>query len=253
MLQLYSHFLEFFPAEACALELNNGQYILLDNKSSDPVNHFYIDPRDLLPYLGKIKYLCHTHTKKHYPGTIIDPRAPSSTDLQTHFRFALPGKIYHVDGENVSKPIIFNDEKRIRPLVGRQFVHNATDCWELVRDALRLMRYEKWTIQTALDHKSVINAKFACFISNVVRSPNWFAEGDPLFERSWKSLGFVEVPIEDLTFGDALLMQIYSPDRISHIGLYVGYNQILHHMPGQLSRVDKYQIYHSRVKKVIRL
>lgn len=241
------YILEQYPKEACAFEMKDGQVILLQNHSADPNNEFLIHPSDYRQYYQDIRFIIHSHTRNHYPNTTIDPRAPSWYDLHTHFEAGLAGKIYHCDGENVSEPVIFNDDSRIQPLIGRQFCHNANDCFTLTRDFLHLYHVEHY--DQLLDLDDVYETRFARAIPNVRRSPDWFIRGLPIFEDFMHYVGFRVVDI--LLPGDVLFTG--TGKRIEHCAIYLGHNEILHHLPGRLSEISSYTDVLKHVKVIGRV
>lgn len=62
--------------------------------------------------------------------------------------------------------------------------------------------------------------------------------------------GFVEIMDGHIEIGDALLMQIRTPIN-SHAALVVADNLVLHHLPGQLSSVDRMRPRYTTLANVI--
>lgn len=75
------------------------------------------------------------------------------------------------------------------------------------------------------------------------------------FERLFSESGFVEIGDNpnQASVGDALLMRIGNAVCLNHIAVYVGQNQILHHVQGRNRIVELYDHkWRFRVAKVIR-
>jgi proteasome lid subunit RPN8/RPN11 len=122
---------------------------------------------------------------------------------------------------------------RSRPrLFGREFVHGDTDCYGLVRDFfVRVMAVQ---------------------LPNFERQTEWWLKGEDLIDQQFAEAGFVEVPQKDLRLYDGLLFKLGSP-VVNHVGVYVGANQIAHHVAGRLSSKDQYEdFWREHTVKVVR-
>ena len=105
------------------------------------------------------------------------------------------------------------------PLEGSTWVWGVADCWTLVRD------YYLEQGQEIRDWDRPVN-------------PEDFRL-NPMFDGCWREAGFRELaPDEELQKGDALLMSIRGRG-LNHVAVYLGGNDILHHLQGRLSSRDQ--------------
>lgn len=176
---------------------------------------FILDPLDWAAAedAGEVVAVVHSHP--------FNPPTPSQADLVACERSELPWYIYspYLDTWNEIKPSGYK-----APLIGREWVWGVTDCWTLVRDWYGEelgLELRDWTRPN---------------------SPLEFEE-QPLFESSWEETGFVEISLSDLEYGDALLMALDS-SKLNHCAVYVGEQQILHHIRGRLSSRDVFGGYY---------
>ncbi len=242
------HALTCYPKEACGFLLQGGQFIALDNVAANPEQAFLINDNSYLQYWPILRAIIHSHTSQHH--RFIDTRAPSYIDLLTQQSFNLPFLICATDGETVSDPLVFGDHQ-IHPLLYRQFIHNVTDCWELCRDALELLYFHHYSVNSLLSLFASVPID-AYHIGNVPRHADWFERGDNLFLDHYERLGFVNVGLDHLQPGDMVLMRIES-GRPNHAGVYLGDNQLLHHLPGRLSGVASFSRYRRSMTHALRL
>ncbi len=74
--------------EQCGI-IVNGEAIALENKHSDPCNHFHLSPQDLYPYQDNIQAIFHTHCQNEHSGWL------SYDDVRSAQMSALPIIVYH--------------------------------------------------------------------------------------------------------------------------------------------------------------
>jgi cell wall-associated NlpC family hydrolase len=105
------------------------------------------------------------------------------------------------------------------PLVGRSFVHGVLDCYSLIKD------YYKRELGIELPHFE--------------RRDNWWNLGENLYMEKFTEAGFATFkgPIQK---HDVVIMQVYNSPVPNHAGVYIGNDQILHHMYNRLSTRDVY-------------
>ncbi len=191
------------PFEACGFLLENGKFVAIENIAEDKTNSFEIDPLD---WMGlDVKALIHSHP---------DGNPYLSTADREH----------QIDTE-IDWWIVANDEiYKYRPvplLRGRKFKYGHSDCYTLMRDAYHLAGID------------------------LPDFPRSTIEGDKdskMFLNNLGKIGFNTVDREQaIEEGDVLLLD-YGYGA-SHVAVYIGNNQAIHHEIGRLSRRDQFDEY----------
>ena len=96
---------------------------------------------------------------------------------------------------------------------------------------------------TATAFAAMVQAEFGLELRNYPRRDKWWEHGENLYLENFEKEGFRRIPIAELQRGDALLMQLVSPVP-NHAAIYLGDQQILHHVQGRLSSRDVYGGYY---------
>lgn len=217
-----------YPEEAVAVVVDD-EIIELQNISPEPTEHFKIKPQEWVKYSDKAQYLLHSHTYDINDNTIdIDPRTPSSADMAAQKDMGIPWGIVSTEGTEVSDILWLGAEER-PPLLGRQFIHGVTDCYSIIRDFYKI--------------------EFNVDLPDYPREFDWWNDGEGytqnLYEKYYEDAGFYDITRDELQYGDVIMYSVLSRKGISnHAGVYVGDNQVLHHLLGQLSQrvsMDKWQ------------
>lgn len=210
--QIFNHAYEQSPAESCGLLVTKHRkmsYVLCRNIAQTN-EQFVIHPDDLAnaEAQGDIVAIVHSH-----PST---PPEPSQADLIGIERTQLPWIIVNPHTRTYTETF---PTGYVAPLVGREFLHGVSDCYSLVQD------YYK--------------QKLGIVLPDIEREVNWWLKGNNLFKTKYESCGFVEVRSDQMQLHDWLVMQISSPVE-NHGAIYIGQNQILHHLSAKLSSRDVY-------------
>ncbi|CAG9262235.1 C40 family peptidase [Paraburkholderia caribensis] len=220
-----------YPRESCGL-IVSGEYIACHNIADDPLRDFVINPLDyaVAEDLGQVEAVVHSHPEKSPLPSIADVLACEAGRVHRwiimtiHMRHGeLTAGAWHE----------FGPPEDGTPLIGCEFAHGSTDCYGLVR------RYYKAALQIDLP--------------DFVRRHKWWADGQSnLYIDKYAEAGFHDVSDSQyLQVGDVLLMRIASKVP-NHAAVYIGDDEILHHMWGQLSRREALPRYRSRVTHILR-
>ncbi|MDH7896488.1 C40 family peptidase, partial [Escherichia coli] len=103
-------------------------------------------------------------------------------------------------------------------LTGRRFEHGVTDCYTLFRDAYHLAGTE---------------------MPDFHREDDWWRNGQNLYLDNMAVTGFYRVPLSSAQAGDILLC-CFGASVPNHAAIYCGNGELLHHLPEQLSKRERY-------------
>ncbi|GHL90523.1 hypothetical protein ECZU38_05970 [Escherichia coli] len=103
-------------------------------------------------------------------------------------------------------------------LTGRRFEHGVTDCYTLFRDAYHLAGIE---------------------MPDFYREDDWWRNGQNLYLDNLEATGLYQVPLSAAQPGDVLLC-CFGSSVPNHAAIYCGDGELLHHIPEQLSKRERY-------------
>ncbi len=103
-------------------------------------------------------------------------------------------------------------------LTGRRFEHGVTDCYTLFRDAYHLAGIE---------------------MPDFHRGDDWWRHGQNLYLDNMEATGLYQVPLSAAQPGDVLLC-CFGSSVPNHAAIYCGDGELLHHIPEQLSKRERY-------------
>lgn len=223
-LEIFQHAQDVYPNECCGVVTQRGRvqkYTPIDNVHPDPENHFDMDGTQYAEATDErdLVAVVHSHT------------GDGATTLPSAHDTCMCDEM-EVDWVIVSLPegdmrIV---EPQSRPLTGRPWSLGSYDCWGLVM---------AWHKEQGV-------------ILNDFRKPyKWWEpeHGENLYEDNYLKEGFRPTGNEPQP-GDMVIMQLQAPVW-NHAGIYLGDNQLLHHLSGKLSKIDIYSGWYADHAKMI--
>ncbi len=204
---ILAHARRCVPAESCGFVVRTPEgerYIPCVNISAEPEAYFRIAPEDWLraEMQGEIVALVHSH-----PGGL--PWL-SEADRRLQIKSALSWWLV-CRGE-------IHKFRCVPHLTGRRFEHGVTDCYTLFRDAYHLAGID---------------------MPDFEREDDWWRNGQNLYLDNMAVTGFYRVPLSSAQAGDILLC-CFGASVANHAAIYCGNGELLHHLPEQLSKRERY-------------
>lgn len=195
------------PMESCGYVVRTSQgeqYLACQNLSAEPTQYFRLLPDDYLraQALGEVVALVHSH-----PDGL--PYL-STGDRILQVQSGLPWWV--VCGGEVHR------YRCVSLLLGRTFEHGKADCYTLFRDAY---------------HLAGIN------LPDLPREDDWWKHGENLYLDNLEAAGFYRVSADEAQPGDVLLC-CFGTSVANHAAIYCGDGELLHHVPDQLSKRERY-------------
>lgn len=211
-----------YPREACGLVAvfrGRARLVICQNRAREPDNDFLISPQDYVDaeLQGDVVGVIHSH-----PGASA---APSGMDQASHAASGLTWWIVGLSGPDDPAPdVVTMPAADALPLIGRQFVHGAVDCFTLIADWYWRERGVR--------------------LPDIERPDDWWHKGMNLYVDSYSAAGFVALPDGAGTLpGDIMVMNIGS-SVANHGAILINDNVILHHLHGRLSCQEVYTGYY---------
>lgn len=205
------------PKEMCGLihvVKGRKRFYACANIAATPDEHFILDPTDYAAAedLGEIIAVVHSHP--------ITPPQPSVADQLSCNNTGLPWIIVNPKTEQWGQcqPAVLE-----LPYVGREFVFGVVDCYSLVRDWYK----REWQLE----------------LYDFPRRDGFWERNENLYVDNYASQGFKQVAFSELEAGNLIFMQL-GASLPNHAAIYLGDQQILHHVQGRLSSRDVYGGYY---------
>jgi len=209
--RILEHAKEESPKESCGLLIvKKGRvvYKKCKNIADLPKECFVLASDDYIKAEeeGEIVAVAHSHT--------FQPPIPSDGDKVACEKSGVPWFIVNPQTEKwgYCEPSGFE-----LPYVGRKFQFGIIDCYSLVRDYF----------------KKELNLQ----LRDYYRCDNFWEKGQSLYEDNFMKEGFVKIPVDEIRKHDLLFMHL-AANLPNHAAIYVGDQQVLHHVQGRLSSRD---------------
>ena len=213
---IFEHFHKEYPREACGvigITKGKSKWFPCKNVAEEDLN-FIIDSKDYMRASLKsdIVAVVHSHPDISEEPSSVDITQCNYTNLD-YYIFSWPiAKMYHL------KP-----EKRVTPLIGRDFKLGYMDCWTLFKDY-----YQQALGVTLKPHDPEVFTPLTGY------NEDWWYKGKNYFIELSKSYGFEEVTDGSLLKNDGLLFSIRASVP-NHCAVYIGNGLIIHHATDRIS------------------
>lgn len=236
---IQEHALACYPNESCGL-IVNGDYLPCANVSNLPSGHFAMSAAEYAcaEDSGSVHAIVHSHPDASALPSLDDLRACGTSGVPVWFIQSVrrdqcgavhAGRLHHITAQAIAQATA------TAPLIGARFVHGTHDCYGVVR------RY----------YRAALNLDLQDF----ERSGKWWVDpARSLYLDNYEAAGFANIELSaSLHTGDVLLMSIASRYGVpNHAAVYLGNDEILHHLWGQLSRREPLPRYRKHVTHVLR-
>lgn len=203
--EILLHLNSEYPREGCGLILNKRgklHYIACDNVAEDE-EEFKISSSDYIraSLQGDIHAIVHSH-----PDASPEP---SDWDKKASNFLGVPYWIYSTP---TNQKVVYEPEKKAKPLLGKEYEFGKNDCYSLVRDY--------YYIELGLK------------LPAIPFEDDFWLKGINYFDELQESFGFVTV--EEPQPHDMVIFNVIS-DIPNHCGIYLGEDVFLHHAVDRLS------------------
>lgn len=219
-----------YPKEMCGVLVKRGrsvEFLEVPNIHTDPTRAFAMCQKTLGELLDGREYLAVVHS---HPDGKAEPSEGDRVGIEVT---DVPWYIVSVfrnllgNGQPIVGDILRYDPCGYEaPLLNREFFHGVQDCYTLIQDYF----------------------KRACNLElpNFEREDDWWTKpGESLYLKGFEEAGFVVVT-DEVRVGDIFLINLQSKAGPNHAAIYIGGDQIIHHLYDKLSSVAIYGGYWQR-------
>ena len=189
---ILEHAQEEYPRE-CFGVIVEGKYYACRNIAPFGEGEAQLHPDDYREFEGRIEAFVHSHPDGSSKA--------SQADLVQMEYFNVP---YIICGYPSSDFGVYVPTGYKAPLIGRKFFHGILDCFTLVRDF-----YER---------------ELGIVIPDFERRDRWWEDSSSqsLYMDNFEQAGFIQIPVEDLRYGDSLIAKVGDTEHPNHAMVYLG-------------------------------
>ncbi|ADM43330.1 C40 family peptidase [Edwardsiella piscicida] len=205
--EILEHALQCAPMESCGYVVRMDQravYMPFENRSIEPTQYFRMAPEDFLAAQARGEVIAMVHS---HPGG-----QPYLSEGDRTLQLASALSWWLVCDGNIHR------FRCVPRLLGRQFEHGILDCYTLFRDAYELA---------------------GLTLPDFHRDDDWWKRGENLYLENFEKTGFYRVTASDAQAGDVVLC-CFGSSVANHAAIYCGDGMLLHHVPDQLSKRERY-------------
>ena len=209
--QILEHAKEECPKESCGLIIiRKGRivYKRCKNIADLPKECFVLADDDYIKAdeEGEIVGVAHSHP--------YEQPTPSDGDKVACEKSGVP---WFIVNPNTEKWGYLEPSGFELPYVGRKFQFGIIDCYTLVRDYFK--------------------KEFNLQLRDYYRADEFWKKGQSLYEDNFMKEGFIKIPLDEIKKHDLLFMQLEA-NLPNHAAIYLGDQQVLHHVQRRLSSRD---------------
>ena len=209
--EILVHAKDELPKECCGLIIikkGRTRYKPCENVSDIPKETFILATSDYVKAEeeGEIVAVVHSHPFESPEPSVADKVACEKSNVE-----------WFIVNPTTEKWGYYKPSGFKLPFVGREFYFGIIDCYSLVKDYF----------------KQELNID----MNDYFREDRFWEKGESLYEDNFEKEGFIKIPINEIKKHDLLFMHLEA-NLPNHAAIYLGEQQILHHVQGRLSSRD---------------
>lgn len=223
------HALSVNPEECCGLLINKNKILIVltcRNESEDKLNNFSINTMDYFngSKIGEVVGFYHSHCLSSQPNDF------TSLDKLNSISHGIPLVLYYLPNDEFK---IFEEKDILSSYIGKKFEYNKQDCLSLVEEF-----YCK---------------EYKIKLPHFPRNENWIRNQPESILENFEKFGFKKIIDDNINIGDVILISNDNNNLPSHLMIYLGNNQILHHRFQGYSTVEQYSyLYKVNTHSIVR-
>lgn len=219
--EIKEHALRTKPFECNGLILFNNncyQVFRCKNLSYYPEDHAILSPLDYVMAEKQGKIVGYYHSQ--------ESDSPSLIDNYTAYYHNIYSIVYCLGSDK-----FYVIEPELKDFLNKDFNIGVNDCFSLV--------------------KNYYKNKLNIYINNYNRGEDWYIKTPKIIISNFEKEGFKRIKMEDIKENDIILFG--EEDDISHLGIYLRNDMLLHHPRGAKSCIEHLNhLYKSKISLIVR-